>query len=170
MYGPDDSLLSKLTYPLAEAGYYVLPVTLVRETLRQNGVETPDDSQAISLTRLKEIFGADAVLYVTVTEYGSSYRLLESESAVAAEAKLVDLNTGNLLWSGKARASNHEGRSQPDGLAAKLISSIVYQIIDTARDASHQVAGVTSRRLLSGSEPNGVLYGPRSPNYGKDKQ
>ena len=34
------SLVSQVTYPLAEAGYYVLPIALVDETFRQNGLTT----------------------------------------------------------------------------------------------------------------------------------
>lgn len=37
-------MMSQVTYPLAEAGYYVLPVALVDETFRQNGLT----SRAIS--------------------------------------------------------------------------------------------------------------------------
>jgi hypothetical protein len=34
-------------------------------------------------------------------------------------------------------------------------------------DASHPVAGIASQRLLT-ARPDGMLYGPRSPQYGKD--
>ncbi|HEU5295289.1 MAG TPA: GNA1162 family protein, partial [Burkholderiaceae bacterium] len=35
------------TRPLAEAGYYVVPVTLADETFKQNGVTTSHDAQQI---------------------------------------------------------------------------------------------------------------------------
>lgn len=38
---------TQLTFPLAEAGYYVLPVALVDETLRQNGMTKPVDIHQI---------------------------------------------------------------------------------------------------------------------------
>ncbi|MDP1142637.1 GNA1162 family protein, partial [Klebsiella pneumoniae] len=65
------SLVSQVTYPLAEAGYYVLPIALVDETFRQNGLTTANDIQAVPPTKLHDIFGADAALYITVTEYGT---------------------------------------------------------------------------------------------------
>mgnify|MGYP002014808712 CR=1 FL=1 len=34
------SMLSQVTYPLAESGYYVLPVTLVDETFKQKALES----------------------------------------------------------------------------------------------------------------------------------
>jgi len=81
----------------------------------------------------------------------------------------VDLKTGKLLWAGSASASSEEGKSQQQGgLAGLLVSAIVNQVMATSLDQSHQIAGIATNRLLSGGVYNGVLYGPRSPNYGND--
>ena len=40
--------------------------------------------------------------------------------------------------------------------------------VDLGGVQGHRIAGVTTARLLSPGRPNGMLYGPRSPNYGKD--
>jgi hypothetical protein len=162
------SLLSYATKPLAEAGYYVMPVTLVAEAFKENGVTQPSDMHATSAQKLREIFGADAALYVSISKYGTVYQVLNSASIVAADAKLVDLKTGKLLWSGSASASSAEGESQQGGLAVLLVAALVKQVMGTVMDQSHQIAGITSTRLLSAGVPNGILYGPRSPNYGKD--
>lgn len=164
------SVLSYSTLPLAEAGYYVMPVTLVSEAFKENGMTQPADMHATSADKLREIFGADAALYITISKYGTVYQVINSASVVAADAKLVDLKTGKLLWTGFASASSEEGKSkqQQGGLAGLLISAIVNQVMATALDQSHQVAGVATTRLLSAGVYNGVLYGPRSPNYGKD--
>jgi hypothetical protein len=163
------SVLSHATRPLAEAGYYVMPVTLVAEAFKENGMTQPTDMHATSPDKLRQIFGADAALYVTIGKYGTTYQVITSATVVAAEAKLVDLKTGKLLWTGSAFASSDEGQSQSQGgLAGLLITAIVKQVMATALDQSHQVAGIATARLLSGGLPNGVLYGPRSPNYGKD--
>lgn len=163
------SVLSYATRPLAEAGYYVMPVTLVAEAFKENGMTQPADMHATSADKLRQIFGADAVLYVTISKYGTVYQVVNSASVVAAEAKLVDLKTGKLLWTGSASASSEEGQNQQQGgLAGLLISAIVKQVMANVLDQSHQVAGITTARLLSPGMLNGVLYGPRSPNYGKD--
>ncbi len=161
------SMLAQSTYPLAESGYYVMPVTLVNETFHQNGLTMPADMHEVPAAKLKEIFGADAALYMKVTRYGSTYTVLSSAAIVSAEARLVDLSTGTLLWSGRATASNDEGNNS-GGLAGMLVAAIVKQIMNNVTDASHNVAGITSSRLLSAGMPNGLLYGPRSPLYGKD--
>lgn len=162
------SMLSHVTYPLAESGYYVLPVALVDETFRQNGLTNPGDIHAVAPAKLKEIFGADAALYITVTKYGTTYMIINSVVTVSANAKLVDLKTGQLLWEGSATASSDEGNNNSSGgLVGMLVTAVIKQIANSVTDAGHAMAGTTSQRLLS-ARPNGMLHGPRSAQYGKD--
>jgi hypothetical protein len=120
------SMLSHMTSPLAEAGYYVFPVTLVDETFRENGLAQPTEMHAAPPAKLREIFGADAALYVNVTKYGASFQVLNSATVVSADAKLVDLKTGKTLWAKSATASSSEGQNQVGGgLAGLLITAIV---------------------------------------------
>ncbi|WP_371736858.1 DUF799 domain-containing protein [Rhodoferax sp. U11-2br] len=163
------SVLSHATRPLAEAGYYVMPVTLVAEAFKENGMTQPTDMHATSVDKLRQIFGADAALYVTINKYGTVYQVVNSATVVTAQAKLVDLKTGKLLWSGSASASSEEGQNQQQGgLVGLLITAVVKQVMASAFDQSHQIAGVATTRLMSAGMGNGLLYGPRSPNYGKD--
>lgn len=163
-------MMSQITYPLAEAGYYVLPVALADETFQQNGLSTPTDIHQVSPAKLREIFGADAALYVSVKEYGTSYMLISSATIVTADAKLVDLKTGTTLWTGSATASSEEGgNSNAGGLVGMLITAAVKQIISSVEDdAAYPIAGTASQRLLSAGKPPALLFGPRSPKYGTD--
>ena len=159
---------SHATRPLAEAGYYVLPVTLVDETFRQNGVISANDAQEIPLTKLREFFGADAAVYMKIKKYGTSYVVLSSETRVEVEGRIVDLRSGELLWQGKAVATSAEEQQQAQGgLVGLLVTAIVKQVIGTATDASYRYAGIANQRMLGAPRYNGVLPGPRSPNYGK---
>lgn len=163
------SVLSQLTLPLAESGYYVIPVTLMDETFRQNGLSNPADAAAVSTAKLHEIFGADSALYITIKKYGTVYHVIASESVVAADARLVDLRSGALLWEGTATASSAENQNAAQGgLIGLLVTAVVNQIIEHSTDASHNVAAVTGSRLLAAGRPAGMLYGPRSPNYQKE--
>ncbi|TXI19710.1 MAG: hypothetical protein E6Q67_10105 [Roseateles sp.] len=162
------SVMAQMTQPLAESGYYVMPVSLVDETLKANGVQTSDEAQQIPVQKLREIFGADAGLYVKVLRYGSVYKVVNSETAVTLEAKLVDLRSGQLLWEGSASASSAEqANNSQGGLIGMLVKAVVDQIVATTTDRSHPMAGLASQRLLAAGRPNGLLFGPRSPNYGK---
>jgi len=161
------SVLSHATRPLAENGYYVVPVTLMTETFRQNGLEMAGDIHQVPPSKLHQIFAADSALYITVTDYGVSYKVIKSEAVVTAKARLIDLRTGTELWQGQATASNQEGSNSSGGLAAMLISALVNQVVNSVTDASHPVAGIATHRLLAAGQANGMLYGPRSPLYGK---
>jgi hypothetical protein len=157
------SMYSQVSQPLGEAGYYVLPVSLVNETFKQNGLSMPAEMQAVSTNKLQEIFGADAGLYITVTEYGSSYRVISSDATVKANARLVDLKTGTLLWEGSAMASTAENRNNSGGgIAGLLIAAVVNQIMNNMTEVSHTMAGVAGQRLLR-PQPNGLLPGHRAP-------
>src|SRR5574343_422880 len=125
------SMLSQTTAPLAESGYYVFPVTLVDETFKQNGLTSPADIHEVSIAKLREIFGADAALYINVKQYGTSYVVIASETRVTAEAKLIDLRSGKTLWSGSATASSAEGDSNNGGLIGMLVKAAVRQIMET---------------------------------------
>lgn len=162
------SVMSRTTLPLAESGYYVFPVTLVDETFKQNGLTAATDIHGVTTTKLREIFGADAGLYIEVKQYGTSYMVIASETRVTADAKLVDLRSGRTLWTGSATASSAEGDSNSGGLVGMLVQAVVRQILETLNSQGHIIAGRTSDRLLSAGRPNGILYGPRSPLYLKE--
>ena len=162
------SIWAQATLPLAEAGYYVLPVTLVNETLRQNGIDNAYDAQNIPTQKLRDFFGADAAVYIKVTKYGTSYHVISSDTVVEAQARIVDLRSGKLLWEGKAMASSAEQGNGGGGLVGALVAAAVKQVINTATDAAYGFAGVADSRLLGAPRYNGVLPGPRSPKYGKD--
>lgn len=166
--GASYSMLSHTTLPLAESGYYVLPVTLVDETFRHNGLDTPGEIHQVDPAKLREIFGADAALYIEITQYGTTYAVIVSETRVTAAGRLVDLRDGRTLWTGSATASSEEGGNNSGGLAALLVKALLTQILDTVTNRGHAIAGITSQRLLAAGRPNGILYGPRSPLYLKD--
>lgn len=165
--GATESVYSTVTYPLAEAGYYVLPVSLVSETFKQNGLTTPADIHNVNPEKLQEIFGADAALYMTVEKYGSTYNVLSSVTMVSASAKLVDLKTKALLWDGKATVvdDGNRGGNNGGGLVGMLVKAAVTQILNSSTNRSHEVAAQTNSLLLTGGNPQGILYGPRSPKY-----
>ncbi|MCS4534679.1 DUF799 domain-containing protein [Neisseria montereyensis] len=158
-------MASAVTLPLAESGYYVFPVAVVQETFKQNGLTNPADIHDVQLDKLNQIFGADAVLYIKVTEYGTKFMVIQSDTRVSAEAKLVDARTGKELWTGSATASTLERGSSQAGLLGALVQAVVEQIASSVSDRGYDIAQMTGSRLLSAGTPKGILYGPRSPHY-----
>ena len=158
---------AQATRPLAEAGYYVLPATLVDETFRQNGVNSANEAQDIPYSKLRDFFGADAAVYIRVKKYGTSYAVVFSDTRVEVEARILDLRSGALLWEGKAVASSSEQQQQQGGLPGLLLAALLHQVIGTATDAAFNYAGIADVRLLGAPRYNGVLPGPRSPIAGQ---
>lgn len=162
------SVMSTMTAPLAESGYYVFPVAVVDQTFKENGLDNPGEMHQAPLAKLREIFGADAVLYVTVEAYGTKYMVIDSTTAVSATGKLVDARTGAVLWQGRATASDAENRqNNGGGLVGILVTALVRQIVGGASDPGHGLSHVTSARLLN-AQSGGLLFGPRSPMYQKE--
>jgi hypothetical protein len=93
-------VLSQVTRPLAESGYCVVPIAVMDEAFKQNGLDTPEDIHEVTPAKLRDIFGDDAALYMTVTQYGSKYVVVSSSVTVAVDAKLIDLRTGSTLRTG----------------------------------------------------------------------
>ena len=163
------AVLANAIYPLSEAGYYVFSPALVHETFKNNGIYEASEIQNISAHKLRQIFGADAVLYLNVVKYGTSYMLIKSTNVVAVNAKLVDLRSGATLWEGSAQVSDDSSRSSSD-LVGMLISAVIKQIGDTVSDAGYKLSASADAMLLGQNCNKCLLYGPYSPHYGQDRQ
>ncbi|WP_166838121.1 DUF799 domain-containing protein [Rheinheimera pleomorphica] len=162
------SLMSQVSQPIAESGYYVFPVALVNQTFRSNGLTEAADIHAVPFQKVHEIFGADTGLYMTIEEYGTSYVVLSSETVVKVSATLVDLRSGVVLWQDTASASSAEQRGNGGGgLVGMLVEAALNQIIETVTDRGFDIAAISANRLLFVEDHNGLLYGPRSPKYGQ---
>ncbi len=156
------SFLSQVTYPLAESGYYVFPVAMVNDLFKHNGMTEPGEIHGVPAEKLREIFAADAVVYLKITEFGTSYKVLNSDTRVTAEARLVSLKTGEELWQGAASASSTEQQSNSSDILSMLLVAVIDQIANTLTDKGHEIAGITSVRLLHAGGPNRLLPGPRA--------
>lgn len=156
--------------PVAEAGYYVFPISVVDNMFKENGVTNGSDAQSIAPQKLKEIFGADAALYIRIKEYGSKYQVIQSVATVSADAKLVDLKTGDVIWTGekKLSQSSSDGNS---GLLGAVVGALVEQISSNFNDRAYPIASMVNAQLFTPtpySPGTGLLYGPRSPQYQHD--
>ena len=154
--------LSTITMPVAERGYYVFPVAVVDAFMKDNGLPGPDEMHSVSLQKLREVFGADAVLYVVIEDWGQKYVVLSSNTVARARARLVDTATGVEIWQGRADFTESSSSGSSD-LLTMVISAALEQIIDSTADATHGVAR-QANYLMVYDERAGFLPGPRSPS------
>jgi len=154
--------LSTVTQPIAERGYYVFPVAVADQFMKDNGLPTAGDMQQAPLAKFAEVVGADAVLFLTLKQYGSKYQVVSATTTVEVLAKLVDTRTGILLWQGRGFAeSKSPNASNP---IATLIAAAVVQAINKKGDSAHGVSREANAHLFA-AENTGLPYGPYSPKY-----
>src|SRR5262245_38011851 len=156
--------LSTVTRPIAELGYYVFPVALVDQLLKENGMPTPGEMVQVPLDKVREIVGADAVLYITLKQYGTRFQLLASTTLVVADARLVDTRTGTVLWQGRLAAQ--EGSGTTGNILSDVIGALLTQVINQSTDRARGVAERANAQLAT--KDRGLLHGPYSPQYGRD--
>ena len=151
--------LSTVSRPLAEMGYYVFPVAVVDQFMKENGLPTSGEMHQTSLQKIHEILGADAVLYVTVTQYGSKYIVVNSVTTVAVVAKLVDVDSGATIWTGKGLVQH--ASSSGNGIA-DLVVAALDQVINSATDQAHNLSPMVNAQMLM-NRNQGLLPGPYFP-------
>jgi hypothetical protein len=160
------SYLSTATQPLAEMGYYVFPVAVVDQFLKENGMPGAGEMHQIPLPKVLEIMGADSVLFITLKQYGSKYQVINSATIVSASASLMDTRTGIQIWQGEATAQQNSGGS--GNIIADLISAAIVQAINSGTDAAHDVCPLANRMLFT-TKNHGLLWGHYHPEFGKTK-
>lgn len=156
--------LSTVSRPVAELGYYVFPVAVVDEMLKENGLPTPGEMHQVPLAKFLEITGADAVLYPVLHHYGNQYQLVSSETVVDVSARLVDTRTGLTLW--ENTAVGRSGSNSSGNLLADLIAAAVVQAIASNTDPGHNVSRMANQQLFS-TKKRELPPGPHDPRHGQ---
>ena len=159
--------LSTVSMPLGEAGYYVFPVAVVDAFMKDNGLPTPAEMHSVPMAKLSEVFGTDAVLYVTVRDWGQKFHLVSSDTVVSAVARLVDVDTVTILWTGEVRLV--EGSGGTGSLLGDVVAAVVEQIIDSKTDVAHGLSRRANSTMFLNRQ-RGLPYGWRHPLYGEDQR
>jgi len=93
-----DFFLSTVSVPIAERGYYVFPVNLVKRILEDDGLSDASLVHAAPAGKICNLFGSDSVLYVTIKEWNSKYMILSTTVNVRLNYAIKDCKTGDTLW------------------------------------------------------------------------
>jgi hypothetical protein len=157
-----DYFLSTLSVPLAERGYYVFPVNLVKRMLEDDGLSDAGLVHAADPVRLCSLFGADAVLFVTIEQWTAKYVILSTQVTVEFDYLLKDGRTGDELWRDHETfvyASDSGGQGLIGALANAIVTKAAPNYMPLARQAN--------ARALEYPGP-GIPAGPYRPEYRKD--
>ncbi len=162
-----DYFLTTISIPLAERGYYVFPVNTIRSVLADDGLSDANLVHSADPKRLGELFGTDAVLYISIEHWDAKYVILSTTVTVALKYTLKSAHTGQVLWeSDRTMAYSPQGSSQA-GLAG-LIANAVAAAITKAAPNYRPLAQQANARAID-LKGIGLPSGPYSPNYLNDK-
>jgi len=154
------SCLSTVSRPLAERGYYVYPVGVVDQYMKNNGLPTAGEMWAVPVQKLREVFGADAVFYITITDYGTQHIIVAGAITVALRGRLVDARTETVLWEGAGIGQMQLG----SGTILDVILVPIEVAHANATDEARDVSALANHAMLE--QPQlGFLYGPYHPKY-----
>jgi hypothetical protein len=142
-----EAVLCTIGNPLIQRGFYVLPVIPSIEILRAEGLYEGGQLADIAPSAFGEHLGADAVLYITLHSWDTSYAVLASSVSVAMTYTLVDTATGATLWEDSGARVITSDTSQSSGnpfadLIAMAVSAAVtaaaQEYVPLARQANVQ--------------------------------
>jgi hypothetical protein len=181
--GADLTCHARITRPLTEHGYWVVPVGRARElasSLASRTDLTLDDGLRGELHRAS---AADAILQVTVEVWDRDYLLFDDVASVAGRMRLVDAVSGQELWAarygekdslflGTTIAGSAGG---PTGLMFALMVAPPFALVSAiARDTDERLANLVQRaldRAIRGGLPPGPMQqsvGAEPPAHGSD--
>jgi hypothetical protein len=164
-----DYFLSTLSIPLAERGYYVFPVDMVKHLLEDDGMSDADLVHNADTMKLCSLFGSDSNLYVSIERWDAKYLLLTTQVTVDFDYKLKDCKTGDLIWSERKgmvyspQQQNSSGNPLAD-LVVMAISAAVTKAAPNYMPLAHQVNGA----VFAYPQGPGLPAGPYLNEYRKD--
>lgn len=138
-----------IALPLAEKGYYVFPVHLVDSFFKSENLSDPELIRNISVSKLKEIFNPDAILYVDINAWDTGYSVVSSHVDVGLSFSLIDANTGDEIWQNNAYAYSYNGMDGNNGIIGLVVSAIT-TALNTATDYTQlsSVANIYGTALM----------------------
>lgn len=98
-----DYFLTTISRPLAERGYYVFPVHLVKRMMEDEGMADADMVHGADPRQLAGLFGADSVLYISIERWDARYLVLATTVTVELKYTLKSGETGETLWNSNQR-------------------------------------------------------------------
>lgn len=117
-------VLSTLSVPVAERGYYVFPVNTTKFVLEQEGLYEGDRIHQEPPAALAKLFDADAVLYVTIHRWDAQYIILSTTVTVEFEYKMF-AKDGTPIWAERRRMQYQPQNNNSGHPLATLIVAVV---------------------------------------------
>lgn len=159
-----NTVMTHITQPLAERGYYVFPVAVIERLMRENGMHTADQMHQIPLDKLNEHIAPDAILYATINQWGQKYQVFQSKAVVDVNLLLVDAKTGEPLWERRAYETYVPNNNAGNGLAGALLGAVIDQVVGSMVDHTDKLAKEAFDMTMEALPPGSRLIEHRNRN------
>ena len=151
--------------PLTFTGYYIFPYPITSEILKMEGIYDAELLVNLSLSKFREYFGADAVLFTTIKKWDLSYMVLASTLTVAIDCKLKSTKTNQILWEYTGTVVvDLSGGNTGGGLVGLIVKAIVTAVNSAVADYVPHARRANYQALSS------MPYGKYHPEHNKDQQ
>ncbi len=163
-----DYFLATITTPLAERGYYVFPVNMVKSVLADDGLSDANLVHEGDPHRLGELFGADAVMYISIERWDAKYVVLATTVTVELNYTLKSTHTGVVLWKNHQTVVYRPQQSNAGGLAGLVANAVAAAIAKAAPNYMPLARQANSGAVyLKGT---GLPADPYDAKFGKDTE
>ena len=156
--------LTTVPFSIVERGYYVFPVNLVKRVLEDDGLSDADLVHQGDPTRLGELFGADAILYVTIERWDARYLLVSTTVTVDFSYVLKSGKTGETLWQNKVHTEYTPQSTNTGNPIANLVIMAVQAAMAKAAPDYTPLA-LQANAIAINTPDHGLPLGPRNPKY-----
>ena len=161
-----DYFLSTIAQPLAERGYYVFPLNMVKSVMADDGLSDANLVHSADPRRLGELFGADAVMYISIDRWDARYAVVTTNVTVELSYSLKSTHTGQQLWSNHQQIVYEPGHANGGGLAGLLADAVTAAVAKAAPNYMPLARQANSQAVnLKGT---GLPAGPYNDLFGKD--
>lgn len=157
------SVLTTLPRVLAEKGYYVFPVNTVKTLLEFEGLYEPAEIHATPPDQLADLFGADAILYVTIHEWTAQYLLVQTTTIVDFEYRIVHRD-GSPLWNARKSLTYRPDSGNTGNNLAGLLASAITAAFERA-DPHYLPLTRQANKEVFYTDATALPPGPYARNY-----
>ncbi|MCU7493904.1 MAG: DUF799 family lipoprotein [Ignavibacteria bacterium] len=151
--------------PLTASGYYVYPLEVVFDILQREGMYDTETISNVAPEKFREFFGTDAVMYVKILKWDTSYYVLGGNVTVAVESEIKSAISGKRLWyyNGTVVVNTTGDDGGMTGWAGLLAKAVTTAIKSATTDYVPLAKKANEEVLQS------LPFGAYHPSYQKDQ-
>ena len=146
-----------LAEPLSYMGYYVFPIEVVMDVMQHEGAYDTENLMHVAPQKFREYLGADAILFVRITKWDTSYYVIGGHVTVGVAFQLRSTTTGAELWEYNGLIKVDTGGGGGGGGLGGLIAQVVVTAIKTATTDYVPIAKRANAMVIS-TIPSGKYH------------